>query len=83
MMMGPGFGYYGGFGMGGGSLMMLIVFLGIGLLFYLAFNNQNRGSNQPISHQAVNTEALEIAKGWLARGEITVEEFEQIKANLI
>ena len=80
MMMGPG--YFGGFGMGGGSLMMLVVFLAIGYLLYLAFN-QNRGNSQTHSRQSRSIEALELAKGRLARGEITVEEFEQIKTNLL
>ncbi|MBT2703507.1 MULTISPECIES: SHOCT domain-containing protein [Bacillaceae] len=80
MMMGPG--YFGGFGMGGGSLMMLVVFLAIGYLLYLAFN-QNRGNSQTLSRQSMSSEALELAKGKLARGEITVEEFEQIKTNLL
>ena len=80
MMMGPG--YFGGFGMGGGSLMMLVVFLAIGYLLYLAFN-QNRGNSQTLSRQSRSSEALELAKGRLARGEITVEEFEQIKTNLL
>ncbi|MBT2679603.1 SHOCT domain-containing protein [Bacillus sp. ISL-35] len=79
-MMGPG--YFGGFGMGGGSLMMLVVFLAIGYLLYLAFN-QNRGNSQTLSRQSMSSEALELAKGKLARGEITVEEFEQIKTNLL
>ena len=80
MMIGPG--YFGGFGMGGGSLMMLVVFLAIGYLLYLAFN-QNRGNSQTLSRQSRSSEALELAKGRLARGEITVEEFEQIKTNLL
>ncbi len=79
-MMGPG--YFGGFGMGGGSLMMLVVFLAIGYLFYLAFN-QNRGNSQTLPSQSRSSEALELTKGRLARGEITVEEFEQIKTNLL
>lgn len=83
-MMGPGFGNYGGFGMGGGSLMMLLGFLVIGLLFYLAFNKQNNGAgNYPVSRPAISSEALELAKSRLARGEITLEEFEQIKKNLL
>jgi putative membrane protein len=80
MMMGPG--YFGGFGMGGGSLMMLVVFLAIGYLLYLAFN-QNRGNSQTLSRQSRSSEALELAKSRLALGEITVEEFEQIKTNIL
>jgi len=80
MMTGPG--YFGGFGMGGGSLMMLVVFLAIGYLLYLAFN-QNRGNSQTLPRQSWSSEALELAKGRLARGEITIEEFEEIKTNLL
>jgi putative membrane protein len=82
MMMGPGYGYFGGFGMGGGSLMMIIVSLAVGYLLYLAFN-QNRRSEQTFPLQAVNNQAIDLAKGRLARGEITVEEFEKMKANLL
>ena len=35
MMMGQGSGNYGGYGMGGGSMMMLLGILAIGVLFYL------------------------------------------------
>ncbi len=83
-MMGHGLGYYGGFGMGGGFMMMIIGFLAIGFLFYLALKKQNNGAGQyQVSRPAANTEALEIAKGRLARGEISVEEFEQIKTQLL
>jgi len=82
MMMGPGYGYFGGFGMGGGSLMMIIVFLAVGYLLYLAFN-QNRRSEQTLPLQSMNNQAMDLAKGRLARGEITVEEFEKMKANLL
>ena len=84
-MMGHGYGM-GGFGMmGGGSLMMIILLVFIGLLFYLALNKQTpiqKDINIPIQ-PAVNTEALNIAKARLANGDITVEEFEQIKNNLL
>jgi putative membrane protein len=82
MMMGPGYGYFGGFGMGGGSLMMIIVFLAVGYLLYLAFN-QYRRSEQTLPLLAVNNQAIDFAKDRLARGEITVEEFEKMKANLL
>lgn len=81
VMMGPGFGYYGGFGMGGGSFMMILVLLAIGLLVYFAFNRQQRESWNVSA--APNTNALELAKTRLARGEISLEEFEQIKNKLL
>ncbi|MCM3365029.1 SHOCT domain-containing protein [Niallia sp. Sow4_A1] len=81
-MMGPG--YFGGFGMGGGSFMMIIVILVIGVLLYLAYNHKNTGNGNMMAVQpAHNLEAFEIAKSRLASGEITVEEFEQIKKYLL
>ena len=83
-MMGQGFGY-GGFGMlGGGSLMMILLIAAVGFLVYLALKKQSPGNQQasyPVQH-SVQSEALSIAKSRLASGEITVEEFEQIKKNL-
>jgi hypothetical protein len=38
-----GSGYYGGVGMGGGSLMMIVGVIVIGILFYMALNKQNTG----------------------------------------
>ncbi|XJZ28027.1 SHOCT domain-containing protein [Bacillota bacterium Lsc_1132] len=83
-MMGQGFGF-GGFGMmGGGSLVMIVLIAAIGFLFYLALNKQapvQKDANMPIQ-PTVDSEALKIAKSRLASGEITVEEYEQIKKNL-
>lgn len=85
MMMGQGFGF-GGYGMmGGGSLMMIVIIAAIGFLFYLALNKQQTPATKDASltpQPAVETEALKIAKSRLANGEISVEEFEQIKKNL-
>jgi putative membrane protein len=79
-MMGNGF--YSGFG--GGSMMMLIGFIIIGVLLYLVLNKQNTNNGNiaaipPVPH----SEALEIAKTRFARGEITVEQFEEIKQTLL
>lgn len=82
MMMGPGYGYFGGYGMGGGFFMMFIVFLAIGYLFYLALN-QNKGSVQTLPSLGRNNQAIELAKARLAKGEITIEEYEQLKAILL
>ncbi|MDR6121653.1 putative membrane protein [Bacillus sp. SLBN-46] len=83
-MMGQGYGI--GYGMmGGGSMMMILFFVLIGFLFYLVMNR-----HAPVQKDtslglqpAVHSEALKIAKSRLASGEITVEEFEQIKKNLL
>ena len=80
-MIGPEYGYYGGFGMGGGSFMMILVLLAIGLLVYFAINRQHRESWHVSA--APNTNALELAKSRLARGEISLVEFEQIKNKLM
>lgn len=79
-MMGHGF--YGGFG--GGSIMMLIGFIVIGVLLYLALNKNNTSNgNTALLQPKPHSDALEIAKTRLARGEITVDEFEVIKQNLL
>jgi putative membrane protein len=79
-MMGYGFGM-----MGGSSLMMVILLVPIGLLFYLVLNKQtsvHKDANISIQ-PANNIEALNIAKTRLANGDITIEEFEQIKNNIL
>ena len=86
-MMGQGYGF-GGFGMaGGGSLMMILLIAAIGFLFYLALKKptpDHKDANLPTqpAQPTVDSEAMKIAKNRLASGEITVEEFEQIKRNL-
>ncbi len=79
MGLGHGFGMYG---FGGESFMMILVFILIGYLIYLGINSQNRGAvnrNQPVA----SSNAIEIAKSRLAKGEISFEEFEQIKKNIL
>ncbi|MFZ3578337.1 SHOCT domain-containing protein [Virgibacillus sp. DJP39] len=80
-MMGYGHGF-GMFGSGGGSFMMIVVFLLIGFLVYLGIKSQNK-DNKNSSQPVAGSNALEIAKSRLAKGEITVEEFEQIKKNVM
>jgi putative membrane protein len=64
--------------------MMIVVIVVIGFLIYLAINKQTTGSgNHTISQPAQNSEPLEIAKSRLARGDITLEEFEEIKKHLL
>ena len=76
-----GHGFYSGFG--GGS-MMLIGFIIIGVLLFLALNKQNTSKGNVATIPPVpSSEALEIAKTRFARGEITVEEFEEIKQTLL
>lgn len=87
-MMGRGFGGFGGYGMmGGSSFMMILVIAAVGFLIYLALNKNKQTSNQKDANLSpqnnVESEALNMAKTRLAKGEITVEEFEQIKKNLL
>ncbi|WP_182200965.1 SHOCT domain-containing protein [Paraliobacillus salinarum] len=79
-MMGIGHGS-GMFGFGGGSFMMIVIILLVGYLIYLGVNNQ-QSSTQNRNDQQNNSDALEIAKSRLARGEITAEEYEQIKQQI-
>lgn len=61
--------------------MMLLIFLFIGYLVYLGINAENSigiKGNQSVE----GPKALEIAKTRLAKGEISFEEFEQIKKNV-
>ena len=78
-MMGLGHGF-GMFGLGGGSIMMILVVFLIGYLFYLGMNNQKISTH---NQQVTGSNALEIAKSRLAQGEISFEEFEQIKKNIL
>ncbi|WP_312098673.1 SHOCT domain-containing protein [Niallia sp.] len=80
-MMGLGHGF-GMFGMGGGSIMMILIVLLIGYLFYLGMNNQKIGIHNS-NQQVTSSSALEIAKSRLAQGEISFEEFEQIKKSIL
>jgi putative membrane protein len=80
-MMGYGF---GGLGMmGGGPFMMLLFLVVIGYLFYLALNKQTPTHKEAYISTYPTVDALNIAKARLANGEITIEEFEQIKLNLL
>lgn len=79
-MMGIGHGF-GMYGFGGGSFMMILIFLLIGYLIYLGIR-QNR-NNEHSNQSATSSNALDIAKSRLAKGEITIEEFEQIKKSIL
>lgn len=77
MMFGPVHSFFGGFGMGGGSIMMLLWFTLISAVIYLLVR-KNTESVKVINHPA-GLEAIEIAKVRLAKGEITIEEFDNLK----
>ncbi|MGE6368724.1 SHOCT domain-containing protein [Planococcus kocurii] len=79
-MMGPGWGM--GWGMGGGIWMILALLVIIGIaVYYFTKNKNNNGFTN--SQQGTKTDALEIARTRLAKGEITTEEFEEIKKKLL
>lgn len=86
--MGPGFGTYSGCfgGIGGGFGMMFfgIIIIGAVIYFVMKGQNNNRGTfNSGISNNDTEANALDIAKSRLAKGEITSEEYENIKKTLI
>lgn len=78
-MMGPGWGM--SWGMGGGSWLIVGLFVLIGFAIYYFMKNNNNGFNS--SQKDSGTDAMEIAKKRLARGEITNVEFEEIKKSLL
>ncbi|ANU15275.1 SHOCT domain-containing protein [Planococcus halocryophilus] len=80
-MMGPGWGM--GWGMGGGSWLIagLVVLIGFAIYYFMKNNNNNNSFNS--SQKDSSTDAMEIAKKRLARGEITNAEFEEIKKRLL
>lgn len=77
MMMGPAFGY-GAAGCGiTGVLFGIIV---IGLLFFVL---KNRGNKKELTVQSFNQQsAVDVLKIRLVKGEISFEEFEQLKNTL-
>ena len=84
-MMGPGWGM--GWGMGGGFwvLIILVVIVGFGIYYLVKNNNNNKNNNNDFSRSQKDSsaDAMEIAKNRLAKGEITTEEFEEIKKKLL
>jgi len=77
-MMGPGW----GMGLGGGfwMLIVLLIIVGIGIYFMVKTNADNNFNR---SRKDSSTDAMEIAKNRLAKGEITAEEFDEIKKKLL
>lgn len=75
-------GYGMGYGMGGGVLMWIVLLVIIGfVVYYFAKNKNANGLNS--SQQVLGSDAMEIAKIRLAKGEISSEEFEDIKKNIL
>lgn len=61
-------------GMGWGMWFWLFILIGVGYLFYLSY--------RPRSYRVQRENPLEVARLRLARGEITSEEFEEIRKTL-
>jgi putative membrane protein len=61
-------------GMGWGMWFWLLVLIGLGYLFYINY--------RPRAYYRAREDPLEVARLRLARGEITSEEFEEIKKTL-
>jgi putative membrane protein len=68
---GPGSGFVGGFGGGFGLLVLLLVIVGVVLIVSGLTRRETRGTTAD--------EPLQILRARLARGEITKEQFEELK----
>ncbi|ANU26256.1 SHOCT domain-containing protein [Planococcus versutus] len=66
-------------GMGGGFLMFFLLLVIVGAIVYYVMKNNNANRSQ----KNTGDDAMEIAKKRLAKGEITTEEFEEIKKTLL
>ncbi|MDO9509325.1 MAG: SHOCT domain-containing protein [Thermovirgaceae bacterium] len=66
------------YGFPGGMFMMLLVFLVVAVLVFFAFRRQSESRPAEFSRET----PLEILKRRYAKGEITKEEFEEMKKDL-
>ena len=57
--------------MGGGMWFWFLIIAGLGYLFWASY--------RPSTHRYIRDDPVEVARTRLARGEITLEEFERIK----
>lgn len=74
---------YNGFN-GGGLIMMFIGILLLGIFVYLILKGQKNEMNfSKLAYNKQQFEAIEVAKLRYARGEISFDEFENIKKNLL
>lgn len=70
----PGAGFVGGFGGGFGLLVLLLVIVGVVLIVSGLTRRETKGT--------MPDEPLQILRARLARGEITTEQFEELKQAL-
>ena len=71
-MMGPGFGY----GFGGCGLFVFIGILALGFFIYFILKGQKK---QGLENHTAESKALDLLNERLARGEISPEEYQEIK----
>jgi putative membrane protein len=73
----------GGNTMFGGGIMGLIIIVLVGVaVYYLVMQSKNQSKNVHSSQETPMETALDILKKRFARGEITKEEFENMKREL-
>ncbi|OEG00363.1 hypothetical protein BHF71_00190 [Vulcanibacillus modesticaldus] len=77
-----GYGFLNNCGIGGGFGMMFFGLIIIGLVVYLIIKAQQNSGGSVIRTNNTYSDALEIAKKRLANGEITSEEYEELKKKL-
>jgi len=84
MMGGMGMGMGSGFGLGGAAFGGIFSLLILGLIIWVAITvvNNNR-RREGYTDLTPKTDALEILKQRYARGEISSEEFEKMKRDLL
>ncbi len=66
---------WGGLGMGGGMWIWFLLFMGCGMFFFRWWPRPYRR----MYYRPIREDPLEVARMRLARGEITTEEYEQIR----
>ena len=69
---------WGGMGMGGGMWIWLLLLMGGGMYFFMWWSRSNRFG----SYQRYDEDPLEVARMRLAKGEITPEEYEEIRKTI-
>jgi len=74
-----------GWGMGGSGMIFMLLFWGViiaGIVFLFRWITQNKG-NKGDSNVNTDSQAMDILKERYARGEITRDEFESMKKEIL